>query len=244
MCPLPQQQSHTTKPPRAVFPDEVLRAGTLQSDFAQESIFAFPPNRDTLGGTSYFIVRNEGNILIDCPALEQTNQDFLGTYGGVRWLFLTYRGAIGKTAEFQQTFGCEVLIQEQEAYLLPGLTLTTFRQEFTLDAATQVIWTPGHSPGSSCLYYSKLGGILFSGRHLLPNQHGQPVPLRAAKTFHWPRQLNSLQILLERFTPESLRYICPGANTGFLRGKRFIDQAYQRLASLDLQALLPIQPLL
>ncbi|MEH1919526.1 MBL fold metallo-hydrolase [Nostoc sp.] len=238
MCPLPQQPSHTTKPPRAVFLEEVPSGSSLQSDFAQESIFAFPPNRDTLGGTSYLIVRNEGNILIDCPALEQTNQDFLQTHGGVRWLFLTHRGAIGKTAEFQQTFGCEVLIQEQEAYLLPGLTVTTFRQEFTLDAATQVIWTPGHSPGSSCLYYRKLGGILFSGRHLVPNQQGEPVPLRTAKTFHWPRQIQSLQLLLKSFTPETLRYICPGANTGFLRGKRVIDQAYQRLASLDLSILL------
>ncbi|WP_375494890.1 MBL fold metallo-hydrolase [uncultured Nostoc sp.] len=238
MCPLPQQPSYTTKPPRSVFPDEVPSGISLQSDFAQESIFAFPPNRDTLGGTSYFIVRNEGNILIDCPALEQTNQDFLRSHGGVRWLFLTHRGAIGKTAEFQQTFGCEVLIQEQEAYLLPGLTVTTFRQEFTLDAATQVIWTPGHSPGSSCLYYSKLGGILFSGRHLVPNQQGKPVLLRSAKTFHWPRQIQSLRLLLERFTPETLQYICPGANTGFLRGKRVIDQAYQPLASLDLSTLL------
>ncbi|MBN3962738.1 MBL fold metallo-hydrolase [Nostoc sp. NMS8] len=238
MCPLPQQPSHTTKPPRAVFLDEVPSGSSLQSDFTQESIFAFPPNRDTLGGTSYLIVRNEGNILIDCPALEQTNQDFLQTHGGVRWLFLTHRGAIGKTAEFQQTFGCEVLVQEQEAYLLPGLTVTTFRQEFTLDAATQVIWTPGHSPGSSCLYYSELGGILFSGRHLVPNHQGGAVPLRTAKTFHWPRQIQSLQLLLKSFTPETLRYICPGANTGFLRGKRVIDQAYQRLASLDLSTLL------
>ena len=215
MCPLPQQPSQTVKPPHAVL----------------NSIFAFPPNRDTLGGTSYFIVRNEGNILIDCPALVQTNQDFLRSHGGVRWLFLTHRGAIGKTAEFQQAMGCEVLIQEQEAYLLPGLTVTTFAQEFTLTTA-QLIWTPGHSPGSSCLYYSDLGGVLFSGRHLLPNQQGEPMPLRTAKTFHWPRQIKSLQSLLERFTPETLQYICPGANTGFLRGKGVIDNAYQRLASV------------
>ncbi|QSJ15025.1 MBL fold metallo-hydrolase [Nostoc sp. UHCC 0702] len=215
MCPLPQQPSQTAKPPHAVL----------------NSIFAFPPNRDTLGGTSYFIVRNEGNILIDCPALVQTNQDFLRSHGGVRWLFLTHRGAIGKTAEFQQAMGCEVLIQEQEAYLLPGLTLTTFAQELTLTTA-QLIWTPGHSPGSSCLYYSDLGGVLFSGRHLLPNQQGEPMPLRTAKTFHWPRQIKSLQSLLDRFTPETLQYICPGANTGFLRGKGVIDNAYQRLASV------------
>ncbi|WP_445637506.1 MBL fold metallo-hydrolase [Nostoc sp. DSM 114161] len=244
MFPSPQQPSRTTNPPRVVFPNEIPSEDSLRMDFAQESIFAFPPNRDTLGGTSYFIVRNESNILIDCPSLDQTNQDFLATHGGVDWLFLTHRGAIGKTAEFQQIFDCKVLIQEQEAYLLPGLTVTTFSQEFIIDPEIQVIWTPGHSPGSSCLYYSQLGGILFSGRHLLPNQQGHPVPLRTAKTFHWPRQIKSLRLLLERFTPETLEYICPGANTGFLRGKRAIDGAYQHLASLDLQALLRMQPLL
>lgn len=227
MCPLPQQPSQTAKPPHAVL----------------HNIYAFPPNRDTLGGTSYFIVRNEGNILIDCPAFVQTNEDFLRSHGGVRWLFLTHRGAIGKTAEFQQAMGCEVLIQEQEAYLLPGLTVNTFTQELTLTTA-QLIWTPGHSPGSSCLYYSDLGGVLFSGRHLLPNQQGEPMPLRTAKTFHWPRQIKSLQSLLDRFTPETLQYICPGANTGFLRGKGIIDNAYQRLASLDLPALLRLQPII
>ncbi|WP_103125946.1 MBL fold metallo-hydrolase [Nostoc cycadae] len=228
MCSLPQQPSHTAKSPRPVL----------------DSIFAFPPNRDTLGGTSYFIVRNEGNILIDCPALDQMNLDFLRSHGGVRWLFITHRGAIGKTPEFQQNLGCEILIQEQEAYLLPGLTVNHFSQEITLTSTVQIIWTPGHSPGSSCLYYSELGGVLFSGRHLVPNQHGEPVPLRTAKTFHWSRQLKNVQSLLDRFTPVTLEYICPGANTGFLRGQRVIDQAYKRLAVLDFPTLLQLQPIL
>jgi glyoxylase-like metal-dependent hydrolase (beta-lactamase superfamily II) len=224
---LPEDSRNRTKSPRAVL----------------NTIFAFPPNRDTLGGTSYFIVRNEGGILIDCPALEEMNQDFIRLHGGVRWLFITHRGAIGKTVQIQQTFGCEVLIQEQEAYLLPEITVTTFGQEFSLDSTTNLIWTPGHSPGSSILYYSEYGGVLFSGRHLVPNQQGEPVPLRTTKTFHWFRQLQSLRSLLERFTPETLQYICPGANTGFLRGKRLIDQSYHRLASLDLEALLKTEPL-
>ncbi|MGH1394451.1 MAG: MBL fold metallo-hydrolase [Trichormus sp.] len=221
MFPLPQPPSSTTKSPR----------------FVLDNIFAFPPNRDTLGGTSYFIVRNDGNILIDCPSLDQINQDFLRSHGGVKCLFITHRGAIGKTSEILHNFDCEVLVQEQEAYLLPGLTVTTFTQELVLDHTTKLIWTPGHSPGSSCLYYNQMGGILFSGRHLLPNLQGEPLPLRTAKTFHWPRQLQSLQALLQMFTPETLQYICPGANTGFLRGQRVIDQAYQRLAAIDVAAL-------
>lgn len=237
MFPLPEQPSNTTKSPRIVFCDQEPDVANQRAD-ALNTIFAFPPNLDTLGGTAYFIVRNEGNILIDSPSWDETNLDFLRVHGGVRWLFITHRRAIGQTAQIQQSFKPEILIQEQEAYLLPELTVTTFGQEFIINSVAKVIWTPGQTPGSSCLYYNELGGVLFSGRHLLPNQQGEPVPLRTTNTFHWRRQIKSLQFLLDNFTPETLRYICPAANTGFLRGKRFIDHAYQRLASLDLTALL------
>ncbi|MBD2131728.1 MBL fold metallo-hydrolase [Sphaerospermopsis sp. FACHB-1094] len=251
-----QQPSHKIKPPQIILSGQMPQGEILSSsmetgsvspestDLGINKIIAFPPNRDTLGGTSYLIVRNEGNILIDCPALEQINHDFgddfgqdLGgnplKHGGVRSLFITHRGAIAKVAEIQQALNCEIIIQEQEAYLLPGLTVTTFSQELTLDDTTQIIWTPGHSPGSSCLYYREFGGVLFSGRHLISNLQGEPVPLRTPKTFHWPRQLKSVQALRDRFSPETLQYICPGANIGFLRGKRIIDQAYQRLGNGD-----------
>ncbi|AFZ00837.1 MBL fold metallo-hydrolase [Calothrix sp. PCC 6303] len=201
-------------------------------------IFAFPPNRDTLGGTSYFIVRNEGNILIDCPAINEINQEFINLNGGISWIFLTHRGAIGKTGEIQQRFGCKILIQEQEAYLLPELNVTTFFQEFTLDSQIQIIWTPGHSPGSSCLYYGNGDGVLFTGRHLLPNTQGEPVPLRTAKTFHWRRQIDSIKLLANRFDLDTLRYICPGGNTGFLRGEYAIDSAYKYLKQFNYDALL------
>jgi glyoxylase-like metal-dependent hydrolase (beta-lactamase superfamily II) len=134
-------------------------------------------------------------------------------------------------------FDCQVLIQEQESYLLPNLAVTTFQDSLDLNSELQLIWTPGHSPGSTCLYTSVLGGVLFTGRHLLSDQQGQPTPLRLSKTFHWQRQLNSVAKLRDRFSATTLNYLCPGANTGFLRGKGFIDHAYQRLEKLDLKAL-------
>lgn len=190
-----------------------------------------------MGGTAYLIQESTGNILVDCPAWDEGNQTFLSQQGGVRWLFLTHRGSIGKVAAIQSALDCQVVIQEQEAYLLPEIQVTSFQNEMALSPQSQALWTPGHSPGSACLYHAAHGGILFSGRHLLPNQQAEPVPLRLSKTFHWPRQLKSVQRLLERFSPESLGHLCPGANTGFLRGERSIDQAYERLAALDLQAL-------
>jgi glyoxylase-like metal-dependent hydrolase (beta-lactamase superfamily II) len=204
--------------------------------FVLDNIYAFSPNRDTLGGTAYLIVEKEGNILLDCPAVDKVTCEFLTSQGGVKLLFITHRGAIGKARLLQDTFNCKVLIQEQEAYLLPKIKVETFRQEISL-GNLRAIWTPGHSPGSSCLYYPSHGGILFTGRHLLPNQQGKPTPLRTSKTFQWYWQINSLRSLREIFTPETLTYICPGANIGFLRGKKAIANAYQQLAQLDLDGL-------
>ncbi|MGF1482475.1 MAG: MBL fold metallo-hydrolase [Cyanophyceae cyanobacterium] len=213
--------SSTNKPPQQIF----------------ETIYAFPPNRDTLGGTAYYIVEKGSGILLDCPLWSEENYHFLLAQGGVRWLLLSHRGGMAKVKHIQEAMQCEVVLQEQEAYLLPDIETTPFAQEINLTENIQGIWTPGHSPGSSCFYHRAHGGVLFTGRHLLPNQQGNPTPLRTAKTFHWFRQLRSVGWLRDRFTPQSLQYICPGANTGFLRGRGKIERAYERLIELDLEAL-------
>ena len=233
--------SRAPKLPHLVFSEEACSA----------TIFAFPPNRETLGGTSYLIVEKNENLLIDCPAWDEHTRSFLEAHGGVKSLAITHRGGMGKVREIQEAFGCTVIVQEQEAYLLPNIAATSFRESFVISSShphdapeIQIIWTPGHSPGSSCVYHAACGGILFSGRHLIPNAQGEPVPFRTAKTFHWNRQLRHVQQLLQEFNPETLRFICPGASIGFLRGKFAIDHAYSKLAQLDLAACLKSEPLL
>lgn len=200
-------------------------------------LFAFSPNRETLGGTSYLIVENGGNILLDSPAPDAINQGFLQEMG-VRWWFLTHRGNHGKSIKsLQSILKCEILIQEQEAYLLPDIPVTSFKDEIRLTPDCYGFWTSGHSPGSACLFWKKHNGVLFTGRHLLPNQQGLPMPLRTAKTFHWPRQLRNVKLISDRFSSSSLSYLCPGANTGFLRGKGLIEQPLQQLCTLDYDTL-------
>jgi glyoxylase-like metal-dependent hydrolase (beta-lactamase superfamily II) len=214
-----------------------------------DSVWAFPPNRETFGGTAYLIVENSPdipknipnnvsqNILIDCPIWDDQTQAFLEEHGGVQWLVLTHRqGMSPAVASIQERFGCQILVQEQEAYLLTDIKVTTFSNTRAMTPNTEVFWTPGYSPGSACVYYQP-HGLLFTGRHLLPNASGNPQPLRTAKTFHWPRQLKQVQQILERFDDVSLQYLCPGANTGFLRQQRFINHAYAKLQQLDFHAL-------
>ncbi len=88
-----------------------------------------------------------------------------------------------------------------------------------------------------------LATVLFSGRHLLPNSQGEVFPLLGESTFHWRRQLKSVQLLKDRFSANSLAVICPGANTGYLRGKGYLKDAYQSLLSLDLESRVPKQSL-
>jgi hypothetical protein len=70
-----------------------MSTGTVkQPRLIFDTIFAFPPNRDTLGGTAYFILDTDeagkpSNILVDAPAWEQGIQDFLTAHGGFAGCF-------------------------------------------------------------------------------------------------------------------------------------------------------------
>ncbi|MEO0538490.1 MAG: MBL fold metallo-hydrolase [Cyanobacteria bacterium P01_A01_bin.123] len=214
-----------------------------------ETIFAFPPNRATLGGTAYLVLDHHeqhqpANILVDCPPWNDQTIRFIEINGGIRWLTITHRGAAGAAKQFQRHFQCAIVVQEQEAYLLPGCDVQTFHENLRLTALSDLRWTPGYSPGSSCLYHWRYGGVLFSGRHLLPTHTGKPQPIRFSKTFHWPRQLHQVDRLRTSLSEVDLSYICPGANTGFLRGNYAIASAHQSLQSLDLNELQHQKPLL
>jgi glyoxylase-like metal-dependent hydrolase (beta-lactamase superfamily II) len=193
----------TSKLPKQILPD----------------VWAFPPNRNTLGGTAYLLVTPSGNIAIDACDWNDTNKAFVEDRGGLQQTIVTHRGGIGSAAAIVAATGCQLLIHEREAYLLPDTPTIAFQEEYRLDDETQIIWTPGHSPGSSCVYTSRHGGILFTGRHLLPDSSDNIVPLQQAKTFHWQRQQRSVVKLADRLASLPLAYICPGANTGLLRGE-------------------------
>lgn len=221
-----QQYASSPKLPRPVLGESDLST----------AIYAFSPNRETLGGTAYFLAQH--NILIDAPAWNAENLQFLRDRGGVKTWVMTHRGGFGKqVAKMVQELGTQVVLQEQEAYLLPEVDSQTFHHTHSLAPGCEVIWTPGHSPGSACVYDASHGGVLFTGRHLLPDRAGAPMPLRIAKTFHWPRQLRSIQSLRDRFSQDTLRWICPGASIGMLRGKGAVEEGFVKLGAIDLTAL-------
>lgn len=206
-------------------------------------LWLFAPSRDSQGGSSWLLeaeqIGRDGDLLVDCPGYTEANLAFLRqrtSEKGPGQLVLTGRDGHGRCRRLQQAIGWPVLVQEQEAYLLPGLEhCFTFAENHNLGPGLELLWTPGPSPGA-CVLHCRVGEIdgLFCGRLLLPVAPGQLQPLRTARTFHWPRQLASVERLIGWLPCNSPQWIATGGGLGALRGEKLVQKGAKALAQLVL----------
>ena len=198
-----------------------------------EGLWAFGPNRDCQGGTAWWLEHREGCFLVDCPAYTAANLAFLQERPAGR-LLLTSREGHGRARRFQEALGWPVLVQEQEAYLLPGVQqLQTFADELVLSAGLRLLWTPGPTPGACVLHAQGEADVLFCGRLLSPTAPGAAAPLRTARSFHWGRWQHSLQALKAWLPQGSPRWIASGAGLGALGGAKLIGPGRPLLDGLE-----------
>lgn len=207
-------------------------------------LWLFAPNRDTQGGSSWLLERPGGDLLIDCPAITQANLEVLARRGAGGTLVLTSREGHGRCRRIQELTGWPVLLQEQEAYLLPTVPQRVgFGSEHTLAPGIRLLWTPGPTPGSCVLHAAGAwGDLLFCGRLLQPIGPGAVAPLRTSRCFHWPRQLASIGKLRDWLPAGSPAAIACGGGLGALRGAALVEHGAARLAALDLSALADAAP--
>lgn len=206
-------------------------------------LFLFAPNRDSQGGSAWWLELEEVDLLIDAPALNEANLSFLrgrvarrGGGAAPPWIVLTGRDGHGRCRRLQQALGWPVLVQEQEAYLLPGVeSLHSFAAEHVLVEGVRLLWTPGPSPGACVLHAQEpASGVdgLFCGRLLVPLAPGRLGPLSGRRTFHAPRQRRSLAQLARWLPAGSPAWIASGAGLGALRGEKLVEPAAALLAEL------------
>jgi hypothetical protein len=219
------------RPPQAVLPE----------------LWLFAPSRDSQGGSSWWLELADQDLLIDVPALTAANLAFLrqraarrGSTAAPPSIVLTGRHGHGRCLSLQRQLGWPVLVQEQEAYLLPELqALHSFGEHHALGGEVRLLWTPGPSPGACVLHARSASGVdgLFCGRLLVPLAPGRLAPLRTRLTFHWPRQLRSLARLRQWLPAGSPAWIATAAALGALRGERLVKDGAEVLAQLDMEAL-------
>ncbi|MCP9886791.1 MBL fold metallo-hydrolase [Cyanobium sp. ATX 6A2] len=215
----------------------------------RRGLWLFAPNRDTGGGSSWLVEAaalgcdgpggdglGAGDLLIDCPAWNQANRDWLRRRSGHGTIVFTSREGHGRCRRFQEALGWDVLVQEQEAYLLPGVErVSSFAAEHSLAPGVRLLWTPGPTPGS-CVLHLAVGELdgLFCGRLLQPVAPGRLQPLATARTFHWPRQIRSLERLRLWLPAGSPDWIACAGGLGALRGEKLVEGGAGLLAALDL----------
>ncbi len=213
------------RPPKSVHPD----------------LWLFAPSRESAGGSSWLLQTEAGTVLIDTPALTEANARFLREHTPA-WQLLTGRHGHGRCRRWQEQFGWRVLVQEQEAYLLPGVErLEAFVEEAEPLAGVRLRWTPGTSPGA-CVVWAEAADVLFCGRLLVPVAPQTLAPLRTALTFHWPRQLHSLASLRGWLPHGAPQWLASGAGLGALRGEALAPRGREQLEGLDLDALTTVAP--
>ncbi|MCP9806709.1 MBL fold metallo-hydrolase [Cyanobium sp. T1B-Tous] len=227
-----------SQPPESGRPPQLVRPG----------LWLFAPSRDSQGGSSWLLEAGawggRGDLLVDCPGFTQANLDSLQRRTaevGPGTIVLTSREGHGRCRRIQEALGWSVLVQEQEAYLLPGVkSCTGFGAEHTLAPGVALLWTPGPTPGA-CVLHVHTGALdgLFCGRLLVPTGPSALAPLPTARTFHWGRQLASVERLRRWLPAGSPAWIASGAGLGALRGDKLVMGGAALLAGLDLASLAP-----
>lgn len=156
---------------------------------------------------SYFIVRPEGNILVDSPRFSAPLAKRLEEMGGVRYMYLTHRDDVADHQKFQEHFKCDRILHKDDITAgtrdveiqLSGTDLIEFAPDLL------IIPVPGHSKGHTVLLSKNK--FLFTGDHLAWSERLQQ--LIAFRDFCWysfSEQIKSM----EKLAQYSFEWVLPG----------------------------------
>lgn len=168
--------------------DDVHRCG-----YASESSF---------GAISYFVTRDDGNVLIDSPRFTMPLAKKLGS---VKRLLLTHQDDIADHAKFHEHFGCERVLHFDDARHRDMELRPQGNDPIDLGGGMLMIPTPGHTRGHAVFLYREK--FLFTGDHLAWSAaRGHLYAFRSACWYSWTEQIRSMERLLDY----SFEWVLPG----------------------------------
>ncbi|MEO0354580.1 MAG: MBL fold metallo-hydrolase [Cyanobacteria bacterium P01_A01_bin.3] len=169
-------------------------------------------SEQSYGAASYFIVRSEGNILVDSPRFTPPLVKRLEKLGGIRYLYLTHRDDVADHQKFHDHFGCDRILHEDDiGDSTQSVEIQLSGSEpYQLAEDVLIVPVPGHTKGHTVLLYNQM--FLFTGDHLAFSARLDHLTgFRDYCWYSWPEQVRSM----ERLTRYSFEWILPG------HGRRF-----------------------
>lgn len=185
----------------------------------QEAVLAYPESieeevyfcgfasEDSYGASSYLVVRDGGNVLVDSPRFAMPLVKRISALGGIDSIFLTHRDDVADQAKWAEHFGAKRIMHRDDAGRLAGQMEIVIedQKEFALANDLLIIPTPGHTKGHAVLLYRNR--FLFSGDHVWwSDRYKSLYASKSVCWYSWPEQIRSMERLLEH----SFEWVLPG----------------------------------
>ncbi len=185
-------------------------------------------SKKSFGATSYFIRRENGNILVDSPRFAGSLVRNLEKLGGIQYMYLTHKDDIAEHEKFKKHFNCERIIHEEEAGSVFGLEISIKGgNPLELAKDLMIIPVPGHTKGHTVLLFKDQHEkrYLFTGDHLCYSwKLKQLVAFRNACWYSWTQQIHSMEKLLGY----DFEWVLPGHGRRYHANKDVMKQELEK----------------
>ncbi|NES76265.1 MULTISPECIES: MBL fold metallo-hydrolase [Okeania] len=178
----------------------------------------------SFGAASYFIVRPEGNILVDSPQFLPPLVKRLEEMGGIKYMYLTHQDDVADHQKFRQHFNCDRILHVDDISSTTNNVeiKLTGTEPFSLSPDLLIIPVPGHSKGHTVLLYGK---FLFTGDHLAwSSRLNQLYAFRRYCGYSWSEQIKSMGKLI----PYSFEWVLPGHGHRYYADTKTMEQQLQK----------------
>ncbi|MCU1483793.1 MAG: fold metallo-hydrolase [Actinomycetia bacterium] len=208
-------ESHRPRPGR-LYPREVEPgSGVFDLGYCSE---------DSFGASAWFVVRPEGNVLVDSPRFTEALAGPIADLGGIDHVALTHRDDVADADRWAARFGARVWIHADDRSAAPWAS-DLLTVEEAIQPGFVAIPTPGHTKGSVVFLLDDRW--LFTGDSLAwSHERDDLTAFRGACWFSWAAQTASLADLAER---HRFAVVLPGHGA---RVSSTADDLHDRLVGL------------
>ncbi|XP_066333019.1 uncharacterized protein [Miscanthus floridulus] len=204
----PTSSIHTEKPPKDILQVQNMFPLPIDDKLLPGVYLCGYNSQDSFGATSYLVIHPQGNILIDSPRYTQKLANNIEKLGGARYMFLTHIDDVADHRKWAERLKCERIIHSED--MAEATADVEWKLEgngpWNIGTDFELIYTPGHTPGSVCLYYKSLK-VLFTGDHVAKSEESDDLIL----FLMYNRQPVSLQLeSIRKLLEVEFEWLLPG----------------------------------